>query len=48
MPIISLTEHDTKSYGVKIEDDELVIVQKYRKIFDKENKILCVKPSKIF
>ena len=46
MTILYLTEHDTKSYGVKIEVDEVVIVQKYKNIFDRGNNILCVKPLK--
>ena len=44
MPIIFLIEQDTKSYGVKIENIELVIVQKLKKIFVKGNNILCVEP----
>ena len=48
MTILSLTERDTKSYGVKNENDELVIVQNFKNIFDRENNILCVKTSKLF
>ena len=43
MPIIHLTEQDTKSYGVKIENNELVEVQKFENIYDDENNIVCVK-----
>ena len=46
MTTINLTEHDTKSFGVKNEDDNPVIVQKIKKIFDKEKNILCVKSLK--
>ena len=48
MPLIYLIENDTKSNEVKIENIELNIVQKFTKIFDKRNNILCVKPLKIF
>ena len=48
MPIVYVTEHDTKSYGVKIENNELVKVQKLKKLFDKENNLLCVKPLEKF
>ena len=48
MTTVYSTEHDTKSYGVKIENIELVKVQKFKIISDKENNILCVKPSEIF
>ena len=44
MPILFLTEHDTKSYGLKIENNELVKVQTFENIYDDENNILCVKP----
>ena len=48
MPIVYLTEQYTKSYGVKIENNELVKAQKFKNIFDKENMMLCVKPLEIF
>ena len=48
MPVISLTEYDTKCYGVKIENKDLVKVQKYKNVFDNENNILCVKPLEKF
>ena len=48
MTTIYLPELDTKSFGVKIEDDNAVIVQKIKKIFDEEKNILCVKSFKIF
>ena len=48
MPIIFLTEHDTKSYGVKVENNGFVRVQKSKNIFNKENNILCVKPLNFF
>ena len=48
MPFIYLTEHDKKSYGVKIENNELVKVQKFEKIYDNENNIVFVKPWKHF
>ena len=31
MPIVYLTEHDAKSYGVKVENNELVKVQIFKK-----------------
>ena len=40
MPIVYFTELDTKSHGVKIENNELVKVQKVKNIFDEENNIL--------
>ena len=48
MPVISLTEYETKCYGVKIENKDLVKVQKFKNIFDNENNIFCVKPLKTF
>ena len=48
MPIVYLTEHDTKSYGVKIENNELVKAQKFKNIFDQENNISCVRPLEKF
>ena len=48
MPIVYLTEHDTKSYGVKIENIELVIVQKLKNIFVEKNNIILVKPLNFF
>ena len=48
MPVISLTEYDTKCYGVKIENNDLVKVQKFENVFDNENSILCVKLSEKF
>ena len=44
MPIAYLTEHDTKSFRVKIENIELVKVQNFEKIYDNEKNTLCVKP----
>ena len=44
MPILYLTTHDTKSNGVKIENKELVKVQKMKNSLDDENNKLCVKP----
>ena len=44
MPIIYLTQHDTKSYEVKIGKNEPVKVQKFKNFYDDENNILCVKP----
>ena len=46
MPIIYSTTHDTKSYGVKIENKENVKVQKNKYPFNDENLKLCVKPLK--
>ena len=48
MPIIFLTKHDTKCYGVKIENNELVKVEKLTIIYDDGNNILCVKPLETF
>ena len=48
MPVISLTENDTKCYGVKIENKGLFKVQKYKNIYDNEHKFLCVKPLETF
>ena len=48
MPILYLTEHDTISYAVKIENNELVIIQKFKKNSNKENYILCVKLLNFF
>ena len=45
MPTIYLTTHDTKSFGVKIENKEVVKVQKFENLYNDENNILCVKPS---
>ena len=48
MPVVPLTEYDTKCYAVKIENKDLVKVQKFKNTFDNENNILCVKPLEIF
>ena len=48
MPIVYLFEHDSKFYGAKFEKTELVEVQKFEKIYDDENNILCVKHLKKF
>ena len=48
MPIIFLTTHDTKTYGVKIENKEVVKVQKCKNLYNDENIILCVKPLEKF
>ena len=48
MPVISLIQYDNKCYGVKIENKDLVKVQKIENIYDNENNILCVKPLETF
>ena len=48
MPVVSLGGYDTKCYGMKIENIDLVKVQKYKIIYDYENNKLCVKPVKAF
>ena len=48
MPVISLTKYDTICYGVIIENNDLVKVQKLKNIYDNENNILCVKPLETF
>ena len=44
MTIIYLTKHNTKPYEVKIENNDLIKVQKYKIIYNDENSITCVKP----
>ena len=48
MPVIILTEYDTKYYGVKFENEDLLKVQKFKNIYDTKNNILCVKPLERF
>ena len=48
MPVISLTEYDTKNYGVKLENKDLIKVQKFKIFFDNEKNVLCVKPLERF
>ena len=48
MTNINLTQHDTKSYGVKIENNDLIKVKTSKNFFDEGNNILCVKPLEIF
>ena len=48
MPVISLTEYDSKCYGVKIENNDLVKSQKFKNIYDNENNIIGVTPLETF
>ena len=43
MPVKSSTVYDTKCYGVIIENDDLVEVQKFKNIYDEQKNILCIK-----
>ena len=48
MTIIYLTKFNTRCYGVTIQNNGLVKVQKYEGIYADENIVYCVKPLKIF
>ena len=39
MPVLSLSEYDTKCYGVKIERKYLNKVQNFKNIYDNKNNI---------
>ena len=45
---MSLIEYETECYGMKIENNYLIKVQKFKNNYDNENKILCVKPLETF
>ena len=48
MTVIYLTQHNTKCYGVPIQNNGNVKVQKFKDISDDENNIYYVKPLDLF
>ena len=48
MTVIYLTEHNTRCYGVTVQNNECVRVQKFENVSDDENNILCVKSPETF
>ena len=47
MTIIYVTEYNTKCYGVTLQNNGWIRVQKFKDISDDKNTIKCVKPLEI-
>ena len=48
MTVIYLTEHNTRCYGVTLQNNGFVKVQKFEDISNYENNLLYVKPLEAF